>query len=76
MKKKDRLLNVFENIFDVGSDIELNNLSIDSLQNWDSLNHLNLIIAIENEFKININPEDFPHLYSDFRTILNFIDSK
>ena len=42
-------------------DIPIDNINDDSspdIEAWDSLTHLNLIMAIEFEFKIKLSPED------------------
>ena len=32
--------------------------SMDTIENWDSLRHMNLILALEEEFKVTIPDED------------------
>lgn len=34
----------------------------ESVESWDSLGHLNLMIALENEFGIEFTPEEFADL--------------
>ncbi len=70
---KDRLNQVISDILNIHKNFE----SLSSEQNgWDSLAHLNFILALEEEFKIEITPEEFPKLYTDYNTILNFIQEK
>jgi acyl carrier protein len=38
--------------------------SPESIESWDSLNHLNLMLALEQEFKINFAPEEIEQLTS------------
>lgn len=38
--------------------------SKDTIQGWDSLNHMNLILALEEEFEITIPDEDVANLTS------------
>ena len=54
MKLKDVLSNV------LGVSIEEINddSSPDSLDKWDSLSHLKLVMAIESEFEVELSPED------------------
>ena len=54
MKLKDVLSNV------LGVSIEEINddSSQDSLDKWDSLSHINLVMAIESEFEVELSPED------------------
>jgi acyl carrier protein len=35
-----------------------------TIESWDSLNHLNLALALEQEFKINFTPEEIERLTS------------
>jgi len=53
---------VFENVQEIFRDIFDNpNLDVkdstnsDDIEDWDSLNHINLVVAIEKEFKIKFN---------------------
>ncbi len=39
-------------------------LSPETIEKWDSLNHLKLALAIEQEFKIHFMPEDIEQLTS------------
>ena len=53
---RDELLNriqgIFRDIFDENDMVIENNTSSDDVEEWDSLNHINLVSAIEKEFKI------------------------
>lgn len=54
--------------------IKLND-SADNLSNWDSLNHLRIILEIENEFDISIEHEIIPDLNS-VKKILDYLNTK
>ena len=43
---------IFRDIFDEDDMIIENSTSSDDVEDWDSLNHINLVSAIEKEFKI------------------------
>jgi len=43
---------IFRDIFDENDMIIENTTSSDDIEDWDSLNHINLVSAIEKEFKI------------------------
>lgn len=47
----------------------------DDLTNWDSIQHLNLLLALEEEFRLKLEVEDLQSLTS-VRSILNYVDSK
>jgi acyl carrier protein len=53
-----RIKTVMSTVFDVSTDIIDENCSSDSLDNWDSIGHLNLILALEEEFGISIPDEE------------------
>ena len=38
--------------------------SMDTIPNWDSLRHMNLVIALEEEFKVSIPDEDAGNITS------------
>jgi acyl carrier protein len=56
--QKVKILEVMSSVFEV----ELTSLneesSIDNIENWDSIRHLNLILALEEEFNITIPDEE------------------
>tara|TARA_B100000131_G_C17596740_1_gene401625 strand:+ start:286 stop:501 length:216 start_codon:yes stop_codon:yes gene_type:complete len=54
--------------------IKLND-SADNVSNWDSLNHLRIILEIENEFDISIEHEIIPDLNS-VKKILDYLNAK
>lgn len=49
---------VFCNLFSLGPEAVHDKLSQDDVDNWDSLQHLNLVMALEEEFGIEISPEE------------------
>ncbi len=38
--------------------------SVDTLENWDSVNHLNLILALEEEFNVTLPEDEIANLSS------------
>ena len=76
MNKSDKLLKIFIDLFNINKAIPFNDINPNKISQWDSLNHLNLIISIENEFGISIDPEDFPELYTNFEKINNYLKIK
>ena len=49
--------------------------SMENTSNWDSLNHLKLIDAIQREFKINISNLDIAKV-TDQKKIINLLSKK
>jgi len=69
---KSKLLEIFQDVFNQETDIEKIN---SNHSNWDSLAHLNLILSLEEEFRISIPPEDFQLLHSDMQTIIQYLQT-
>ena len=76
MEVKARLINIFADLFNLEINTSIEKINTNDIEDWDSLNHLNVIIAIENEFDINIPPEDFPKLHNECKIILKYIEVK
>lgn len=60
-----------EKVFDIFSKVmnfpkEKLNLrtKIDEVENWDSVEHLNLILALEEEFNVKFTPEEIQEMLS------------
>ena len=50
----EKLEEIFEDIFD--EEIKISReLTADDIEDWDSLNHINIIVAIESEFGIKFS---------------------
>jgi acyl carrier protein len=52
------------------------NLTPNNVKNWDSLNHLNLICFFEEEFLIDIEPEEIIEMYKDYKTFKSIVYKK
>ena len=71
--QKVKILEVMSSVFEV----ELSTLnvdsSIDNIENWESIRHLNLILALEEEFNITIPDEEVGDLvnYKLIQLIIN-----
>lgn len=53
----ERYKKVFCEAFEIG-DAEAEGATVESLESWDSLHHMNLIAALEDEFGIEFEPDD------------------
>lgn len=59
---EQRLLSIFREIFD-DPDLQISRSTTASdVENWDSLTHINLIVAIEREFKIKLTTSEVAKL--------------
>ncbi len=73
MSNQDKYNKVFMNIFKVGVGVLDDGFANDKIAQWDSVAHLSLITAIEDEFDIMFDAEDILdfHSYKKGKTILN-----
>ena len=55
---QDDLRQVMADIFGVAAETVNEDSSIDTLPDWDSLRHLNLILALEQKFQISFTEEE------------------
>jgi len=55
---KEKILNTMSLVFEVPANEITEESSTDNVANWDSLRQLNLILALEDEFKISIPDEE------------------
>lgn len=58
----ERLNEVFRDIFDDESISVNENTTSDDIEDWDSLEHINLIVAVEKEFDIKFNMNEVTHM--------------
>ena len=58
LKSEDRLSQTVAEVLGVATDLLSEDSSPDTISSWDSLGHLNLIIALEEEFCIRLSAED------------------
>lgn len=51
----ERLTNVFKDVFDLEEVTITDSTTSEDIEDWDSLEHINLIVAVETEFGIKFN---------------------
>lgn len=59
-----RLRRVVADVFGLEPDLVRGHTSIDTVEAWDSLRHLNLVVALEAEFGVAFSPEEIVELVS------------
>lgn len=59
-----RVQDLFAQVFGISQDLVLPQSSPDTIETWDSLQHLNLVLALEQEFHIQFTPEEIEQLLS------------
>ena len=58
MKTDNDILKIASTVFEVSKETLSLSDTVDDIESWDSLKHLNLILAIEDEFNISFTEEE------------------
>lgn len=71
--ENSRIKQVMCAVLEVPEEVISDDSSIDTIDNWDSLRHLNLILALEDEFGISIPDEEVGNMvnYKLIKLIIN-----
>ncbi|EQA36973.1 hypothetical protein LEP1GSC047_2682 [Leptospira inadai serovar Lyme str. 10] len=72
---RDRLIEVMSNVFAVEKDQITDEIAIGKFKGWDSLRHMSLVLALEEEFGIRFDDDEIPNLIS-FKLILHALDAR
>jgi len=60
----NQLKQVFADVFEIAIHEVRPDSSPDNVENWDSTRHLNLVVALEQEFGVQFEPEEIEQLLS------------
>jgi len=78
MALTDRLRTVFVDTLELGNgfsaDIDVANLKYRDIEQWDSLGHMTLVAAIEDEFEVQLDTEQVIDM-SSFKVALDMLRS-
>ncbi|NQV18394.1 MAG: acyl carrier protein [Armatimonadetes bacterium] len=55
---EDRIKNVMSAVFEIPADSIDDDSSPESIESWDSLKHMNLVVTLEEEFDITLNDDE------------------
>jgi len=72
---EERIKNVMSAVFELSVDQINAESSRDTIGSWDSLKQMNLVVALEEEFEIEITDDETIELLN-FKLILNVISNK
>jgi acyl carrier protein len=64
MLNEDLLKQVMASVLNIDSSLIDADASMDTIESWDSLHHMNLVLALEEEFKVTIPDEDAGNITS------------
>ena len=74
-KIKKKLEIIFRDVFENDSLIINEQMTSESIENWDSLNHVKLILACEEEFKIKFDVQEINEL-DKIKDLIDLINKK
>ncbi|HRZ05517.1 MAG TPA: acyl carrier protein [Candidatus Competibacteraceae bacterium] len=66
---------VMSDILNLSPDSITDDTSVDNTESWDSANHIQLVIALEEEFSISFDPSEFEAMLS-YLDVLQMVQSK
>ena len=69
---REELLKIFHDILEIQAPPP--EITRDKIETWDSLNHVQLIAAIEEKFSIKIQTDNIGELHADFATIYKYLE--
>ena len=58
----EQVRNVASDIFGIPADRITAESSPETIENWDSMQHLNLVLAVEEKFGVQLDPEDIEQM--------------
>ncbi|MBI9080442.1 MAG: acyl carrier protein [Pseudodesulfovibrio sp.] len=61
---KERAYTVIANVMNVPADSVNDNSSPDNIEQWDSIKHMNLVLALEQEFSVQFDDEQVADMLS------------
>ena len=70
-----RIIFIMSEVFDINKDTIKDDSSTNNLVEWDSMNHMNLIVALEEEFKCDFDEDDIEIMVS-FEIVKTIIENK
>lgn len=73
---EERVKELFAVVLGESPDIVTDATRPATLARWDSLQHLILISSFEEEFGVDIDPEEVAEMYEDFRSFKRIVLSK
>jgi acyl carrier protein len=70
----DRLKGVFVEALELPADVDVENLKYRDIEQWDSLGHMTLVAAIEDEFDVQLDTEQVIDM-SSFKVAVDMLRS-
>ncbi len=67
----ERLNKVFQSVFDDENIVVCDETTVDDIEDWDSFEHINLVVAVEHEFDIKFNIKEA----KNFKNVGEMVDT-
>ena len=74
-KIEERLTQCFQVVFPSLTPEQIRQASLTTVEAWDSIAGINLLVVLEEEFGFSVNPDDLSELVS-FASILDYVRGK
>jgi acyl carrier protein len=74
VRTQDRLRDVFVNVLELASDADVTSLKYRDVEEWDSVGHMALVAAIEDEFEVQFDTDQVIDM-SSFQVALEMLQS-
>ena len=71
---EDKIKKIMTSVFDVSCDEINDEISPYSVKNWDSLNHIKMVLEFEKQFRISFDQDEIPTLVN-YRIIVATISA-
>ena len=71
----EKITDLLATVFDIDKDLITTASNVDSLEKWDSINHMHLVVALEEEFDIEFKDDEAVELIS-FELIRSYLKEK
>lgn len=70
----NKVIDIIEKIVNIDlKEFEKSEINPTNISNWDSLAHLNLIMLLEEEFEIDISPNEINEMFNGYWNIVNIL---
>lgn len=70
---EEKVLEILKNLFELDTVDE--NCSQENCEKWDSMMHLNLVVELESEFGVSLEPEEIGQMQS-YKDVIRILKSK
>lgn len=74
MELEKKLKSIFKEVLEIDESKIGDDTTSKNLEKWDSMNHMNLIVSIEEEFDLEIDEDDILDLMS-YKLLLKYLQS-